>query len=609
MTLRALVPVAAFVSVAFFGMAAPAADPEAKSLQAADLLPVTTVLYSEIAEPGRLLDLALDHPLHERLRELDEYQQALTTPQHQQLLLAVKMFEGAVDMRWRPALKLLTSGGVYLAADVETKGVALLVHAGERDKLIAVRDAALTLVRAQARQQGRDDPIKTGEYRGVPAHALPQVRIAIFGDWLLATNKDELGKAILDRYLDAGRQPGDVSCLGQNPQFQAARNERPEQALGWAYADLRTLREHGAAKKLFAGPNNNPVAELLLGGVLGVMQEASFASAALEGNQQQLMLTAALPIRAGALDEKRVYFFGPEGAGAAPPLVAARETVFTLSAYRDLAEFWASAPELFDENINAKFAEANSGLTTLFSGRDFGEEVLGAVGPELQLVVARQQLPQADLPAPKIKLPAFAVVFRLDDPAAMRRPLKVSFQSIVGFTNVVGAMNGQPQLETVVSQRDEAEIVSAAYLPPVDEEEIRDGLINYNFSPTAAFIGDVFLLASSKTLAEELADSRAAAPPGQATPEPTQVNTAARLNAAALRALVEDNQEQLIAQNMLEKGHTRQEAEREIGGLLKVLAWFRNSSLRLTHDGRRLRLQGSLEFAHDPAPASLGDEK
>ena len=56
-------------------------------------------------------------------------------------------------------------------------------------------------------------------------------------------------------------------------------------------------------------------------------------------------------------------------------------------------------------------AEAESGLATFFGGRNFRDEILGNLQPGLQLVVARQQFPQAGV-TPAIKLPAAAVVLR-----------------------------------------------------------------------------------------------------------------------------------------------------------------------------------------------------
>jgi hypothetical protein len=579
-----------------------AAAPPGDDLSAARLLPASTAIYAEIPHPGKAVDLVLDHPIHGRLRQVDDYQKAFKTPQYQQFQLAVKVLEGAVDMRWRPALQLLTEGGVYFAADPQTEGMAILIKAGDGEKLTALQEAVFTFARADAKQKGHDDPVQTGEYRGVTAHAINNARFAIVGDWLVLTNKSELGKAVLDRYLDAGEiDAGPPGTLAGNVQFQEAQKLRPQDALAWSYFDLKTLREAGVAKKFFAGPKDNPLAELLLGGVIAMATQAPFTAWTLQADAERLAVSASLPFNAEWIGESRVYYFGPEGKGVAPPLAVTKDTVFSLSTFRDLGEFWASAPELFDDNINAKFSEVDSQLTTLFSGRDFGAEVLGSLRPEVQIVVARQKLPQADLPTPDIKLPAFAAIHRLKDEAKVRRNLKVSFQSLIGFLNVVGAQNGQPPLELSNETIEGGEIISGQYLPPGDPDDANRGKINYNFSPTAAFVGDKLIISSTKALATELAASTQAGHHDQAAGA-AQVNTQSRLHSSVLRLILEDNREQLIAQNMLEKGHSREEAEKEIGALLEILSWVRSAGVRLSHDDRLLRLEWSVALS---PPASL----
>jgi hypothetical protein len=575
----------------------------ADEITAADLLPPTTAVYAELSDPAQLLDLVMDHPIHKRLREIEDYQKAFDTPQYRQFLVLVKLFEGAVDAHWREGLKQITQGGVFLAIDAESKGVVLLVRANDAKKLETVVDAALTLARTDARQKGNPDPIKTAEYRGVTAYAVDRARLAIVGEWLVVTNKDELGKAVLDRFLssteDIAKQ--DDATLAGHPQFAAARAVREPDAVAWSYADLQPLREAGFGKKVAQGLHGNPLAELVLGGLVAVAKETPYATVSLTTKPDQVAISAAAPFDPQWLDETRMYYFGAEAQGAAPPLASAKDTILSLSTHRDLSEFWASAPELFNDNVNTKFAEANSNLTTLFSGRDFGDEVLAAARPELQIVVARQTLPHADLPAPDTKLPAFAIIFRLKDEAKMRRPLKVSLQSLVGFLNVVGAMNGQPPLELGSDVRGEDEIIFGTYLPPVDEDDTQRGRINYNFSPSAAFIGDRLIISSTKALAVELAESVRKEVETQQPHDRARLNVQANANASVLRALIQDNREQLIAQNMLEKGHSREEAEREIGGLLEVLSWLRGAEFRLKHDEKWLRLEAVVSLAEPPS--------
>jgi hypothetical protein len=226
---------------------------------------------------------------------------------------------------------------------------------------------------------------------------------------------------------------------------------------------------------------------------------------------------------------------------------------------------------LLSEQANEELAKADSGLSTLFSGKDFGEDILGAFRPEVQIVVARQAFAEGQ-PAPAIKLPAFGWVAELKDPAMMQPELRRTFQNLIGFFNVVGAMNGQPQLELDVEKTGEAEFVTATHLADPNAKDPGALKINYNFSPSIAFAGNRFVLASTKALAHSLATASATKErPGD---KAHIVNTDAVLHLDVLRHILADNRAQLVAQNMLAEGHTKDEAETAIDVLLKLVGWF-----------------------------------
>jgi hypothetical protein len=232
---------------------------------------------------------------------------------------------------------------------------------------------------------------------------------------------------------------------------------------------------------------------------------------------------------------------------------------------------------LYVENTQDQLAQAESGLSTFFSGKDFGEEVLGATRPEVQLVVVRQSLAEATR-QPAVKLPAFALIFR------MKEPEKV-------FLNVVGAMNGQPQLDQETATVGAAQIVATRYVADKTLPPDQPGKIQENFSPTLAFAGERMIVSSTRKLAESLAA------PGQTSALTEGDNTAALLDGRVLRDVLADNREPLIAQNMLENGHTREKAEQEVSGLLAILAVFQDATLSLKAADQALELIVAVRLA------------
>ena len=66
----------------------------------------------------------------------------------------------------------------------------------------------------------------------------------------------------------------------------------------------------------------------------------------------------------------------------------------------------------------------------------------------------------------------------------------------------------------------------------------------------------------------------------------------------ALREILADNRGQLVAQNMLKEGHTKEEAERDIGVLLELVGWFDQLGLSLDTTPSELRV--SLDLVIKP---------
>lgn len=246
---------------------------------------------------------------------------------------------------------------------------------------------------------------------------------------------------------------------------------------------------------------------------------------------------------------------------------------------------WLRSDELLTEKAADELAQADSQLTTFFSGRDFGEDILGAVTDSVQLIAAQQTF-SADHPIPAIKLPSFALQFRMKNAEQTQPEMRRVFQNFIGFLSIIGAMQGQPQFDLGWEQIGDAQLVTASYLPDSDMMKSTSAPINFNFSPTVAFIDDRFIISSTTPLAKQLATPQEPAPN-------LNCNTAAELDTSVLETILDDNKEQLISQNMLEKGQSYEEAETEIKLLLELLRYVGNVSLDL--DIRSDKLIADLE--------------
>ncbi|HCP13023.1 MAG TPA: hypothetical protein DIT89_11880, partial [Planctomycetaceae bacterium] len=420
---------------------------------------------------------------------------------------------------------------------------------------------------------------------------------AVVGEWLLVVNKAEAGKRLLDRLLDL--KAADEQSLSAVPAWQQARASRPLQAAASFWIGMQAVRSAVKNQKVFTGQADNPAVELLFGGLQNVLNSTDWLQAQLQIAETSLQLSVAAPFQTDWIPENRQWFFGPAASGTVPAVPQVTELLGSVGMYRNVSEMWQRAGDLFNADINDRMAEAESNLGTVFGGRDFGDEVLGAFGPEMQLLAARQRF-SAEQPIPAIQLPAFALVLTMKDAATMRPELRRAFQSAIGFFNITGIQEGRSQLEMDMQKTADQELVIARYLPPrrPTAGEAPPVPLIYNFSPTVAFQGDVFVLSSTEQLATEIL---------QVPRQPAaSANMRMELQAAVASQLIADNQQAMITQNMLTKGQTREEAETEVGVLQQLISLVQGLTLQLRPDTAANRLQLELDLQLTPATAEAG---
>jgi len=561
------------------------ANAAAAEKTALELLPPTTIGYLEVPNPAEVIGLLVDHPLTKEILQQPAYQKAIDGRPFRQIQGAQKIIEEKTGTTWGKALEAAASGGLYVGFDLPTQGIVALLQSADESTAMKARETVLAVARAEASANGRPDPVKVDELRGVTIHQIGNVYLAVLDKWLLASNKSLLVNMVLENYLGS-----DVS-LGSDEQFRTVRKNRNPAAAAWLYADLRVLRLTGVLRGIASKKSNNPPLEFLAGGVLGALPDASFATASLELDRSHMRLHATLPGNPKSVAKSREFYFGPAGAGVAPPLLDPPGTLLAFSAHRDLASMWRHAPDLFDDRINAQLAQAESGLATFFGGRNFRDEILGNLEPGMQVVVARQQFPQAQV-TPAIKLPAAALVMRMKDPEKTARTFKITFQSVIGFINIIGGMRGLPPLDLNSEKTADGLIVTTEYLPPDKPETRLEAPIHHNASPTAVFMGDSFILASARPLAMHLMEQLRSPPPAG-----EGLNTSLRVDGVTVRSALADNREPLVARNMLDRGHDRAAAEKEIDGVLRALTNVERSSIQLSATGGQLELAIEVAFA------------
>lgn len=552
----------------------------------ADLLPQSTMAFLEMAHPGEFLSIVEQHGLAKRLLNLEPVQAAIQKNEYLVFRGVLALIEVQMEMPWREIVRRGLGGGLAIAFDKKTGGVVLLAKATDGSTHAKFAEVLANLVTLDARNKAKAPPIDVSRYRKQKVYSAEHLWVATVDDWIVAANHRELHDQIVDRILDESQ-----GSLAEDLQFNKARQAADPTKAVWSYVNIAAVRDAGLASQAFAERTENPLAEILLGGIVSTLRQTPYITLDFAVRDDGIEVTASAPHDRGWAGDLREHYFGPQGLGEAPPHLIVNDAILSIGAYRDISAMWLRAGELLDERANEKLAKADSDLSTLFAGKDFGEDVLGAFAPAFRLVLTRQTFAEGE-PAPAIKLPAFALTAELKDSAASQPELRRTFQSLVGFFNIVGAMNGQPQLDLTTEKTAGIELVTASHVEDKTAPDPAKLRINYNFSPSIAFADSRFVLASTKELAVALATARAS----KSAPEEVSrvANSRAELRFDALREALADNREHLVAQNMLEKGNSRAVANQEIEVLLNVTQWFDRLELQLDTTPRLMQASANL---------------
>lgn len=568
--------VAILFALVVLAFTSPAA--KAQQVDASQFLPESTGVFVHIKSPSQLIDRIQNHQVVMQTMELPQVKQLLESPQFSLAVVGQKLLEGQLGEPILDTLKENTSQGAWLALDTKTEGAILIIRAEKEDRLKRVAAQVLKFIASAAKQQDEDFEIKRKDYRGASAAEIDKILIARYKDWFLICNKPDLAKQFVDNVLD-----GNENCLSNQTWFQEALANRGPDDI-WTAANLDTVRTL-SNNEAFSGRTDNPAVELIFGGILDLLKESPSITAGVNvGNEIDIDVRA--PFKTNWANESREYFYGRLIKGRAPKTLQPKNLIASLTSYRDLGQWWLSKEELYAEKVIAQLAQADSQLSTIFSGMDFGQDVLGALEPGVQILVTQNTYESEN--EPDIKVPAFALVGKLKDAKRLQRKLKVAFQSVIGLANLGLGMNGQPQLDIETESIESTKLTTASYYI---EEGAEQGLILYNFAPTIAFEGDNIVISSNRALAVELASL------SKDDPSATEKsNTKLKIDGRMLHKILNLNKESLVAQNMLEEGNDRDQAIEQIQLVLSIVKLFHEANIEYHVDESSMELDLQVRF-------------
>jgi Protein of unknown function (DUF3352) len=541
----------------------------------AEWIPQGAVLTVEITQTKPVLDLLLDEQTIAAATSVPEFKQALGSPQFAQFRAVVAYLEATLNTDWKTAARKLV-GGVSLTV-YPSGGALLTVEAQDAELLKRLHDIILQFAKGEAEKAGQPNRVVSSEYQGITAWTFGADEAhAVIGNRLLIANRPAVLKAALDVRAGANGK-----SLAASPAYQSARKALEANALGLALVNMEMLKQNPGIKDALAA-NTNPLATFLFAGVAETLRDSTWLAFGLHVQADTLALHALTDGKPGESSTAAFAVPANPTEGALANLCVPR-TIAAMSFYRDLHGFYAAKDKLFpDRTSGLIFFENMMGI--FFTGRDLTDEVLAELKPETRIVVAEQQY-DAKSGTPRVKFPAFAAIFRLQHPEKFRDVAEEAWQKALGLINFTRGQKAEPGLILDRPVHGKTQFTASRFPMPT-EKEIQDADVRFNFRPALAMLGDYLVLSSTEGLACDLIDALQDEMTKPIQPR-AGTNSLVELDGGQLASILNANRENLVQNNMLEKGHTQEQAGRETDLLLTLVKLVGKTKLEIgTREGQ-----------------------
>ena len=550
---------------------------------AAEWIPKNAVISLELSKPKALLDMLTGKEATAALNALPAYKSLMSSPKSQELLTMLGFVESTLGTDWRTGLAKITGGGITFAICPEDIFL-LIIDAEDEAMLTKIHDLFLNIARndGQGGELTSIEGVTAWTFNGKEAHTIIGKR------FVLASSAEGLKKVLDLRDKGAGEK------LTSKASYQAARQAAGPDSAATAFADLSLLKYIPDISALLEASGSNPLSALVFAGIVDALRDSSWLGLGLDVEQSTLVLRASVDGKAGdSTSSARFALPKKAGQGALPNLSVPRRLA-SMSLYRDLHEFYAAKDDLFPERTSGLiFFENMMGI--FFSGRDLTNEVLAQAEPEIRLVVAEQEYDTA-IGIPQVKLPAFAVIFRVKDPDEFDIVAEEAWQKAVGLINFTRGQQAMPGL--IIDRPTQGDTkFTVAYFSTVDLEGKTDLDQRFNFRPSVAMPGDYLIFSSTDGLARDLVD--ALDREMKSSPDALAgTHSALEIDAEQVASILEANRMTLVRGDMVKKGKTQAESEAGIDLMIAVIKFAKQLKLSVGtgKDLAQAKLELNLNF-------------
>lgn len=552
-------------------------------------LPQEAYVAVEISQPERILQQLFHPHVKQAVTSHPEFVRQRQQPDFWQMMNLVEYFEQRFETDLQGLLQKLLGGGITLGIGPGEQVLAI-VEAEDEKVLNEIHDFLLMIARNEANQQGQGDSVRSADYRGVTGWSLgPAQAHAILGNRLLWTNQPQALSAAIDRIHQA-----DLPNLAKLPSYQQSRQTPVEQSVASVFARMDVLKGLPPVAAAL-DQQSNPLLTLLLAPLMQAWKQSEWLALDLDLEDLTLTMTVASDGRSDDGTLPTGFSRSTDPADGAVPNLNVPRQIAGVSFYRDLHRFYAAKDDLFPQRTSGLiFFENMMGI--FFTGRDLTEEVLAELEPQVRMVIAQQEYP-AETGAPELQLPGVALVFRMKRPERFSLIAEEAWQKALGLINFTRGQQAEPGLILDKPTHAGVRYTMAAFLPPEDRDQ-GPAETRFNFQPAIAMLDGFLILSSTDALARDLIDAVQQQQEEGLKPVAGS-HSLLQLDGSGLASILQANRENLIRQNMVEKGHSREQAEAEIGMLAAVVGSI--GRLEITAGGDQAeRLTVKLELDLQP---------
>jgi len=405
-----------------------------------------------------------------------------------------------------------------------------------------------------------------------------QFFITLHAEWLVAARQ----RPLLDRTLALLAGAKDApAALAADAGFAAM-----EQAVGVdhharAWVDAALVKRVAGPRFGLPAKFQDGMASLIFGGLVELADHSPFAAAALDVHASDLegmLVVAGDPAK---LAEPAGLWFTRFPDNGVIDLPKTPGTIAGVTLHRKLGQWYRLRNQLLDDRLLPAFDKFETDIGNLLPQKDFGEDVLPLIGDNFTLTAALQRYDHLD-GEPGIKLPAFAAVFDMPDPAAGADTFALFFQTLSAILNLQAGQEGrQPSVLDSEFYR-ETKITFSRFLDKPKGDRLP---IAYNFQPAAAGVGRKYIVATSLQYCRDLIDHFK-------NPEAVQWqnrNAEMVIDAGALTKLGELN-EGLLRSQEIQKGQSPEAAGKRISLLLAALGQLDSLRYHSSSEGGMFRM-------------------